>query len=38
MSRFMTIKAEEIAEAYETERSQYYVGNLKRQQHMTFVK
>lgn len=38
MSRFMTIKAEEIAEAFETERRQYFVGNLKRPQHIPFVK
>lgn len=38
MSRFMTIKAEEMAEAFETERRQYFVGNLKRPQHIPFVK
>ena len=31
-------KAEEIAEAFETERRQYFVGNLKRPQHIPFVK
>lgn len=38
MSRFMEIKSKDIEKAFEDERRQYFVGNLKKPQHIPFVK
>ena len=38
VSRFMEIKSKDIEKAFEDERRQYFVGNLKKPQHITFVK
>ena len=38
MSRFMEIKSKDIEKAFEDERRQYFVGNLKKPQHISFVK
>ena len=38
MSRFMEIKSKDIENAFEDERRQYFVGNLKKPQHIPFVK
>ena len=38
MSRFMEIKSKDIEKAFEDERRQYFVGNLKKPHHIPVVK